>query len=89
MLRIKLVRSSIAHTAHNKRIIQALGLRKMNKVKELPDNPAVRGMIFHVKEMLEIEVPEGTPKIPDARDNPRLGHNPRKGIAPPMAHRKH
>lgn len=89
MLRIKLVRSPIAHNKRNKAIIEALGLRKMHKVKELPDNPAVRGMVFKVKELLEIEVPEGTPVIPDARNNPRLGHDPKKGVTPPSAHRKH
>jgi large subunit ribosomal protein L30 len=89
MLRIKLVRSPIAHNKRNRATVEALGLSKMNQVKELPDNPAVRGMVFKVKELLEIEVPEGTPAIPDARSNPRLGHDVRKGITPPSAHRKH
>lgn len=89
MLRIKLVRSTVAHNPSIRKAVVALGLHKMNQTKELPDNPSTRGMVFKVKELLEIEVPEGTPKITDARDNPRAGHDPKKGITPPGAHRKH
>lgn len=59
MLRIKMVKSPIGQTAHNRRIIAALGLRKMHRPKLHEDTPTIRGMIHHVKHMLEVEVVEG------------------------------
>lgn len=61
MLRIKLVRSTVGHTARRRRTVAALGLRKLRQVVELPDNPAVRGMIHHVHDMVSVEVCEGEP----------------------------
>ncbi len=61
MLRIKLVKSTVGHNVRNRRTIQALGLRKTNSVVELPDNPSVRGMIHHVKELLFVEEIPGDP----------------------------
>ena len=34
---------------------EALGLKKLNKTVELPDNEAVRGMIWHVKHLVKVE----------------------------------
>lgn len=56
MLRIKLVRSIIGQTAHNRRIVAALGLRKMHQTVEHQDTPTIRGMVHHVKHMLAVEV---------------------------------
>ena len=53
-IRIKLVRSPIGYTESQKRTVIALGLSKLNKIVEKPDNPAVRGMINTVSHMLEI-----------------------------------
>jgi large subunit ribosomal protein L30 len=89
MLRIKLVRSPIAAPKRLRATITALGLRKVQQEKELPDTPSVRGMIFKVKEMLEITVPEGTPAMTDARSTKRGGFNPKKRTTPQMGHRKH
>ena len=61
MLRIKLTRSQRGHNPRNRATIKALGLRKIGKVVEHEDTPSIRGMIHHVKEMLHVEVVEGTP----------------------------
>jgi large subunit ribosomal protein L30 len=37
-----------------KRIIEALGLGKINKVKEHNDTPQIRGMIDKVKHLVEV-----------------------------------
>jgi len=53
-LQVKLIRSTIKRVEKQKRIIAALGLRKMNQIKIHNDNPVIRGMIFKVKHLLEV-----------------------------------
>lgn len=62
MLHIKLVKSPIGNTPRNRATIAALGLRKINQVVEHNDSPMIRGMIHHVKHVLEVTEVEGTPK---------------------------
>ena len=45
MLKITLVKSTIGAVPKHKKTIEALGLTKMHKTVELPDNAATRGMI--------------------------------------------
>ncbi len=54
-LRIKQVKSSIGRKADQGKTLQALGLKKINDVVEHQDNPAIRGMIFKVKHLVEVE----------------------------------
>ncbi len=54
-LRITLVKSPIGAIPKHKATVEALGLRKLNKTVELPDNDAVRGMIWHVKHLVKVE----------------------------------
>ena len=54
-LRIRLKRSLIDMHAKNKRIIRALGLRRINQVVVQKDNPAIRGMIEKVRKYIEVE----------------------------------
>ena len=77
MLRIKLVKSPIGHNTRNRRTIAALGLRKVHQTVELPDNLSVRGMIFHVKELLLVEevantetAPKAAPKAKAVKETP-------------------
>ena len=56
-MKVKLVRSKIGKTPNQRKNIQALGLRKINQVKELNDNPVVWGMISKVKHLVEV-IPE-------------------------------
>lgn len=66
MLRIKMVKSLIGQKKKNKLIIASLGLRKMGQTVEQPDNGSIRGMIHHVKHMLEVEAIESAPKAKKA-----------------------
>jgi large subunit ribosomal protein L30 len=54
-LKITLVKSTIGAIPKHKATIEALGLRKLNKTVEMPDNAAVRGMIDHVKHLVKVE----------------------------------
>lgn len=47
-LTVKLIRSRIGCTPKQKKILDALGLRRREMIKTFPDNPAVRGMIAKV-----------------------------------------
>lgn len=55
MLRVKRIKSIIREKRGAKATIDALGLRKINYVKEFKDNPALRGMLFKVKHLVVIE----------------------------------
>ncbi len=53
-IKIKQVRSRINCPIDQKRTLDALGLRKLNRVIEHPDNPAIRGMIAKVQHLVSI-----------------------------------
>ncbi len=54
-LRITLVKSPIGSIPKHRATVEALGLKKLNKTVELPDNDAVRGMVWHVKHLVKVE----------------------------------
>lgn len=54
-LKITLVKSPIGAVPKNKKTVEALGLRKLNKAVEMPDNEAVRGMIRQVRHLVKVE----------------------------------
>ena len=54
-LKVTLVKSPIGAIPKQKAAVEALGLKKLNKTVELPDNEAVRGMIWHVKHLVKVE----------------------------------
>ena len=54
-LMVTLVKSPIGAVPKNKATVEALGLRKLHKTVELPDNAAVRGMIAKVKHLVEVK----------------------------------
>ena len=49
------MKSSIGAVPKNRKIVEALGLKKLNKTVEMPDNAAVRGMIRQVSHMVKVE----------------------------------
>lgn len=53
-IKIKQVRSRIKCPIDQKRTLDALGLRKMNRVVEHNDTPAIRGMVNKVKHLVSI-----------------------------------
>ena len=54
-LKITLVKSPIACIPKQRATVEALGLHKLHETVELPDNAAVRGMIFRVKHLVKVE----------------------------------
>ncbi|MBR0397684.1 MAG: 50S ribosomal protein L30 [Eubacterium sp.] len=54
-LKVTLVKSTIGCVAKHKKIIEGIGLRKLNKTVELPDNDATRGIIRQVGYLLKVE----------------------------------
>jgi len=55
-IKVKQVRSRIRCPKDQKRTLDALGLRKIGRVVEHNDNPAIRGMIEKVKHLVEAEL---------------------------------
>ena len=55
MLKITLVKSPIGAVPKNRKVVEAMGLRKLNKSVLLPDNDETRGMIQKVGFMLKVE----------------------------------
>lgn len=53
-IRIRQVRSGIGRPARQKRVLAALGLGRIDRVVEKPDNPAVRGMVAAIPHLVEI-----------------------------------
>ena len=54
-LRITLVKSPISAVTKHRRTVEAMGLTKMHKTVELPDNAATRGQIQQIGYMLKVE----------------------------------
>ena len=54
-LKITLVKFPSGAVPKNKKTVEALGLRKLNKTVEMPDNEAVRGMIRQVRHLVKVE----------------------------------
>ncbi|OIO99985.1 MAG: 50S ribosomal protein L30 [Bacteroidetes bacterium CG2_30_33_31] len=54
-LRIKQVKSGIGRPKRQKRTLKALGLKKMNRSREIDASPQVLGMIDNIKHLLSVE----------------------------------
>ena len=54
-IKIKQVKSRIGASKVETRTLDALGLKKMNKVVEYEDNPAIRGMVRRVHHLVRVE----------------------------------
>lgn len=54
-LKVTLVKSPIGAIPKHKKTIEALGLKKLHHSNTLPDNEAVRGMIWHVRHLVQVE----------------------------------
>ena len=53
-LRVKQVRSGIGRPAVHRRTLQALGLRHHQDIVEVTATPAIRGMLFQVRHLVEV-----------------------------------
>lgn len=54
-LKITLVKSPIGAIPKHRATIKALGLTKMHKTVEMPNNDAVKGMIAQVSHLVKVE----------------------------------
>ena len=54
-LKVTLVKSTISALPKHKKTVEALGINKLNSSNELPNNEAVKGMIFQVKHLVKVE----------------------------------
>ena len=54
-LKITQVKSSIRRPKDQKRTLEALGLRKLNRSREVEESPSVLGMIKKVEHLLKVE----------------------------------
>jgi large subunit ribosomal protein L30 len=89
MLRIRLAKSPIGHTANNRATVKALGLRKVHQIVEHDDSPAIRGMIHRVKNLLVVETVEGErTKKKEVAPKPAKAEKPAKTEKPAKAEAK-
>lgn len=54
-LKITLTKSPIGASPKQKKVVEALGLKKMHHTVELEDTPATRGAIAKVSHLLTVE----------------------------------
>ena len=54
-IKVTLVKSTIAALPEHKKVVEALGLRKVNSFKIHNDTPAIEGMITKVSYLLKVE----------------------------------
>lgn len=54
-LKITLVKSTIGAIPKHRKTVEALGLKKLNKTVEMPDNASVGGMIHQVQHLVKVE----------------------------------
>lgn len=54
-IKVTQTRSRIGSTARQKKTLDALGLRKMNRTVEVEGSPQILGMINKVKHLVKVE----------------------------------
>ena len=54
-VKVRLVRGLRGTQSRHRLSVKALGLNKLNDVRELPDNPSVRGLIATVYYLVQVE----------------------------------
>ena len=55
MIKITLTKSPIGAKPHQRKVVEALGLKKMHQTVELVDNAATRGAIAKVSHLVTVE----------------------------------
>lgn len=53
-LKVTWVKSAIGYNKNQMKIIEALGFKKLNQTRILPDNESVRGSLHHVAHLVEV-----------------------------------
>ena len=54
-IKVTLVKSPIGAVPKHRKTVEALGLKKVNKTVELPNNAATLGMVKQVSYMVKVE----------------------------------
>jgi len=54
-VRITLVKSPIGYEKSQGETARALGLRKLHATVNLPDSPSVRGMIYKIRHLVQVD----------------------------------
>ncbi len=54
-LRVTLVKSPVGNQTRQRRTVKALGLKRIRQTITHPDTPSVRGMIFKVIHLVQVE----------------------------------
>jgi large subunit ribosomal protein L30 len=55
VVRVTLVKSPIGYSKRHKATVRSLGLRKMHQTVEHVETPALRGMLYLVNHLVEVE----------------------------------
>ena len=69
MIKATLMKSAIGASPAIRATVQSLGFRRLNQSRELPDNPAVRGMLKAVDFLVAVE---GTPYVRPKRSRYKI-----------------
>ena len=54
-LRIRQIKSASGHTQDQHGTLRALGIRRMHQVVEHNDTPQIRGMVFKIRHLVQVE----------------------------------
>lgn len=54
-VKVTLVKSPIGAIPKHRKTVEALGLKKVNKSVELPNNDATKGMVQQVRHLVKVE----------------------------------
>ena len=54
-LRIRQVKSASGHTQDQHATLRALGIRRLHQVVEHNDTPQIRGMVFKIRHLVQVE----------------------------------
>lgn len=54
-LKITLIKSTIGAVPKNRKIVESMGLRKLNKSVILPDNDSTKGQIRQIGHLIKVE----------------------------------
>jgi large subunit ribosomal protein L30 len=55
VLRITLVHSAVGYSKEHKATVKALGFKRLHQTVEHVDSPSLRGMIYKVAHLVEVE----------------------------------
>ena len=53
-LKVTWVKSAIGYNKNQSKVLEALGFKKLNQTRILPDNESIRGSLFHIKHLVEV-----------------------------------